>query len=305
MRTLFSAGAIGEFVKQIQSNLTKAGFDTNGVDGWFGNDTTTATTAFQRANALQASGAVDDSTWPTLTQSAIPPVAQRSLQLTAAFEGHGFELAVGNFDGALLTWGIIGFTLTAGEIQQIVQAINATSPQLLDQAFGSSKSELLQLMTQSRAQQTVWANAHTLPNGGLVQTWRSMFALFGSFPEVQTEQLRHVNQDYLIPAIATAKNLGFKSELGLALTFDIHVQNGGIKSAAMNTIRQQSTPGMAEADLRAIVANAVADSASSAFMNDVRKRKLTIATGQGQVHGHTFVLENWGLSGAASAAELN
>jgi peptidoglycan hydrolase-like protein with peptidoglycan-binding domain len=305
MRTLFAAGAIGEFVKQIQSNLTKAGFSTNGVDGWFGNDTTTATTAFQRANSLQASGAVDDSTWPALTQSAIPPAAQRSLQLTAAFEGHGFELAVGNFDGALLTWGIIGFTLTSGEIPQIVQAINASSPQLLDQAFGTSKSELLQLMTQSRAQQIAWANAHTLPNGGLVQTWRSMFAQFGSFPEVQAEQLRHVNQDYLMPAIATAKNLGFKSELGLALAFDIHVQNGGIKSVAMDKIQRQLTPGMGEADLRAIVANAVADSANSAFIGDVRKRKLTIATGQGQVHGHTFVLENWGLSGGVAAAELN
>jgi hypothetical protein len=57
--------------------------------------------------------------------------------------------------------------------------------------------------------------------------------------------------------------------------------------------------------LRLIVANAVADFANSAFMNGVRKRKLTVATRQGQVHGHTFVLENWGLSGALAAAELN
>lgn len=305
MRTLFATGAIGEFVKQVQSTLTSAGFDTNGADGWFGNDTATAARAYQQAKALQITGNVDDATWPALMQSPIPAAAQRSLQLTAAFEGHGFELAVGNFDGALLTWGIIGFTLTSGEIPRIVQAINISSPELLDQAFGASKAELLQLMAESRAQQTAWANAHTLPNGSLVQSWRSMFGIFGSFPQVQAEQLLHVNHDYLIPAIATAKGLGFTSELGLALAFDIHVQNGGIKSAAMNQIRQQSSPGIAEADLRAIVANAVADFASSAFMNDVRKRKLTVATGQGQVHGHTFVLENWGLSGAIAAAELN
>jgi hypothetical protein len=304
MRTLLAVGAIGEFVRQVQSTLTKAGFDTKGADGWYGNKTGAAAQAYQQANGLQVSGDIDDSTWPVLMQSAVPPVAQRSLQLTSAFEGHGFELAVGNFDGALLTWGIIGFTLTAGEIQEIVQAINASNPQLLDQAFGTSKQELLQLMTASRDQQTAWANAHTLPNGSLVQSWRTMFAVFGSFPEVQAEQLRHVNQDYLIPAIATAKMLGFKSELGLALAFDIHVQDGGIKNTALNQIQQQSSSGMAESDLRVIVGNAVADFARPSFMDDVRKRKLTIATGQGQVHGHNFVLENWGLSGAFPASEL-
>jgi hypothetical protein len=238
-------------------------------------------------------------------QSQVPSVSQRALQLTAAFEGHGFELAVGNFDGALLTWGIIGFTLTAGEIQQIANAINTANPELLDQAFGESKAELLQVMTESRAAQTAWANAHTLPNGSLVQAWRSMFATFGSFPQVQAEQMRHVNQDYLMRAIATAKSLGFTSELGLALAFDIHVQNGGIKPADMARIRQQTQAGTTESDLRVIVANAVADSANSAFVNDVRTRKLAIATGQGQVHGHNFVLEDWGLSGQFAAAELN
>lgn len=304
MRTLFAVGALGEVVKGIQSALTKAGFDTKGTDGWYGNNTASAARAYQQANGLQATGNIDDSTWATLMQSPVPAVAQRSLQLTAAFEGHGFELAQGNFDGALLTWGIIGFTLMAGEIQNIVQAVNNASPQLLDQAFGANKPELLQLISAPRAQQLAWANAHTLPNGALVQPWRAMFATFGSFPEVQAEQLRHVQNDYLIPAVSTAKQLGFKSELGLALAFDIHVQNGGIKNTALSSIQQQSAPGISESDLRSIVANAVADSSRPSFMEDVRSRKLTIATGQGLVHGHNFVLENWGLSGAFPADEL-
>jgi hypothetical protein len=238
-------------------------------------------------------------------QTPIPAVAQRALELTAAFEGHGYELAVGNFDGALLTWGIIGFTLVGGEIQNIVQTVNNSNPQLLDQAFGASKAELLQLVSAPKAQQLAWANAHTLPNGSLVQPWRTMFATFGSFPEVQSEQLRHVREDYLGPAISTARELGFRSELGLALTFDIHVQNGGIKSTALARIRQQSTPGISESDLRVIVANAVADSSRPAFMEDVRSRKLALSTGQGIVHGHNFVMENWEISSTFSADELS
>jgi hypothetical protein len=79
-----------------------------------------------------------------------------------------------------------------------------------------------------------------------------MFATFGSFPEVQAEQLRHVQNDYLIPAVSTAKQLGFKSELGLALAFDIHVQNGGIKNTALGSIQQQSAAGISASDLRRI-----------------------------------------------------
>jgi hypothetical protein len=306
LRTLLAIGAIGELVTRIQAALTKAGFDTKGTDGWYGQNTANAVIAFQQANGLAATRVLDDVTWPALMQSPVPAVSQRSLQLTAAFEGHGFGLAVGNFDGALLTWGIIGFTLASGEIQQIVLAINSSVPPLIDQAFGDNKAELLQLMNASNSDQASWANAHTLPRSGrLVEPWRTMFATFGCFAEVQAEQLKHVQADYLTPAIQTAKQLGFTSELGLALAFDIHVQNGGIKNTALAKIQQQSTPGTAEADLRVIVANAVADSSRPAYMEDVRKRKLAIAQGQGQVHGQNYVLQNWGLDGSFPANELS
>ena len=35
MRTLFAKGSVGNLVKGIQGALTKAGFDTRGVDGWY------------------------------------------------------------------------------------------------------------------------------------------------------------------------------------------------------------------------------------------------------------------------------
>lgn len=304
MRTLFAIGAIGELVTRIQGTLTEAGFDPKGTDGWYGQDTANAIFAFQQANSLAATGTLDDVAWPVLMRSQVPAVSERSLQLTAAFEGHGFRLAMGNFDGALLTWGIIGFTLLSGEIQQIVLAINGSASQRIDQAFANNKAELLQLMTASNSDQASWANAHTLPNGGLVEPWRTMFATFGSFAEVQAEQLKHVQADYLTPAIQTAKQLGLSSELGLALAFDIHVQDGGINNTALAKIQQQSTSNMAEADLRVIVANAVADSSRPAYREDVRKRKLAIAQGQGQVHGQNYLLGNWGLDGRFPADEL-
>jgi hypothetical protein len=114
---------------------------------------------------------------------------------------------------------------------------------------------------------------------------------------VQDVQKQIAFKKYFQPAVATAKRLGLRSELGLALCFDIAVQNGGIKPVANKRIQQQiaQQPAQAELDLRKLVANAVADAARARFQEDVRARKLTIATGQGRVHGHQYVLAQWGL----------
>jgi hypothetical protein len=303
-RTLLGIGAIGEAVKQAQAILMSQGCGPAKADGVFGESTAAAIRQFQTRKSLPVTGVVDDTTWQPLMNRPVPSAGDRSLQLTAAFEGHGFELAVGNFDGALLTWGVIGFTMTSGEVQSIVLAVNKTNPDLVQQAFGAHAGELLQLMTAARDFQKQWADEHTVKSRALAEPWRSMFATFGSFPQVQQEQLKHVRDNYLNPAVATARKLGLSSELGLALCFDAHVQNGGIKAAAMKSLLQQSKAGLAELELRKLIANAVADSARAAWREDVRTRKLTIATGQGKVHGHLFVLDNWGLSGEFPAEEL-
>jgi peptidoglycan hydrolase-like protein with peptidoglycan-binding domain len=302
MRILFGAGAKGDIVRTIQTHLVERGFPT-GIDGDFGSSTAAAVKGFQSSNSLTPSGGLDENTWSNLMGRPIPEVSERSLQLTASFEGHGFGLAVGNFDGALVTWGIIGFTLVSGEIPSIVQAVQSSNPALVKQAFSSNTDELLQLMTADRGFQTSWANEHTVGGRGLAEPWKTMFASFGAIPEVQQEQLKHVRRDYLNPAIQTALKLGFTSELGLALCFDIHVQNGGIKPATFSTVLAE-LPNTDESDARTIVANAVADSALPRFQADVRSRKLTIATGTGNVHGRNYVLENWGLSKEFSSSEL-
>jgi hypothetical protein len=194
--------------------------------------------------------------------------------------------------------------MISGELQRIVLAVNQSHPELVQQAFGAKSDELLKLMTGTPKLKKQWAGEHTLPNGALAEPWRSMFARFGSFPEVQRQQVKHVQNDYMTPAMKTATRLGLYSELGLALCFDIHVQNGGIKRKAMEQIRKNSTPGMAEGDLRVVVANAVADKADPKWSEDVRRRKLTVATGEGIVHGHQYVLENWGLSAKEKAIQV-
>jgi hypothetical protein len=296
-RLYFARGARGEIIRRIQEKLTAVGFDTQGHDGVYSGDTVSAVTAFQKAHNLPETGAIDEETWTTLMNKPIPPVLDRCLGLTATFEGHGFTLAQGNFDGAGVTWGIIGFTLKHGELTKIVKMAFAEDPDLVRSCFGDKTDELLAILDQPWEKQLEWADSISVApsKAPLMEPWKTGFRKFGETELAQRLQLERVHDAYYTPALATAKKFGLKTEVGTALCFDIHVQNGGVKSAAENIVRSKMTPEMAEHDVRVLIANAVADNALPQWREDVRNRKVTIAKGSGTVHGLMAELKNWGL----------
>ena len=299
-RVLFAKGASGEIVRKIQRRLTAKGFDPKGVDGQYGDNTRKAVRAFQTSSQLDPSGEVDVTTWQKLMAKPVPSVRDRALQVTAAFEGHDFTLAQGNFDGAGITWGIIGFTLKHGELSKIVLEVQRQAPQLVKQAFGAKAGELLEIMRAPTARQMAFADSISLGASKvrLAEPWRTGFRKFGELEQVQAVQLEHANRDFFQPARRTAQTLRLKTELGLALAFDVHVQNGGIQPEAKAEIQRHVAqhPMEREQDLRVAIAHAVANHSAPQFRQDVLSRKLTIATGGGQVHGGSFVLRNWGLA---------
>lgn len=292
-RIVAGLGAHNEIVATVQNALAALGYmRAADVDRWYGPGTATAVRSFQRAQRMPESGTVDDDTWRLLLpNTATPSLQERCLALTAAFEGHDYTLAVGNFDGAWLTWGIVGFTLKHGEVQKILREVENRFPNIITVSFGTRAAELRDLLTASSAQQQQWADSVTTPKGMLAEPWRTAFRLLGSHREVQAIQQRLAIADYYVPAQQTATRWGLTSELGMALCFDIHVQNGGISKRAAAQIKTGST----EAKTRLSIANAVAACARAAYRDDVRGRKLAIATGRGRVHGSDFDLMNWGL----------
>ena len=296
-RILYSLGAFGGTVGDIQKALLAAGHNPGNTDGVYGKNTMAAVQAFQQAQKLPNTGTVDVDTWQALMRSEAPSAETRSLELTAAFEGHGYSIAQGNWDGAWLTWGIIGFTLKYGKVQKIILDIQASASQLLTQAFGSNAAQLVSVMQSTPENQRLWADSISV-GGKIVEPWLSGFSMLGTFPQVRNAQREKAHDDYFVSCLNTARGLGLKSELGLALCFDIHVQDGGINPVAMTLIKNSlaiKPSAVAEPELRRIVANAVTKSALPQFQQDVFIRKMCIATGEGVVHGTHFVLENWGL----------
>jgi hypothetical protein len=303
-RVLFAKGVRGEIVRKLQRQLAAHGADPKGIDGDYGDNTRKAVRAFQMKTGLPATGEVDVKTWKSLG-GAVPSVRDRSLQLTAAFEEHDFTIAQGNCDGAGVTWGIIGFTLTHGSLGTVVLEVQKRKPALVAQAFGARAGDLLDIVRASTARQLAFADSISLgaDKVKVAEPWRSAFRRFGEMEDVQAVQLELADRGFFRPALKTARSLRLKSELGVALAFDIHVQNGSVTARAREQIRRELAqhPVDNEREVRVIIANAVANQSSPQFREDVRSRKLTIATGAGVVHGGTYILRNWGLADVAAS----
>jgi putative peptidoglycan binding protein len=288
----------GEVIKKLQQALKSGGFLQDIADGVYGGNTETAVTAFQQQNQLPATGKVDDQTWQKLMSSPAPDLKQRCLQLTADFEGTGFTKAVGNFDGAGITWGIIGFTLSNGELGAVLKEIRTKNPAGFSAAFGDLESKIVQVLGSSHTDQMSFANSISVGSSKMkiLPVWEAAFEKLGSDAVAQEVQLQRT-QKFFDRAEIDRQHFNVQNELGLALCFDIAVQNGGIDATERARIQNkinQNHPATQQ-DLRIIIANVVAENSNHKFIEDVRRRKLTIATAQGTVHGSTFAVKTWGL----------
>lgn len=299
-RIWFSKGLRGMTARRIQTDLLRAGFTAGPldkfVDGDFGGNTQAALQALQTQRGLDAHGAVDIETWQQLTTDALPTLFERCLGITAQFEGHGFGLLQGNFDGAGLTWGVIGFTLRSGQIQALLADTEAAVPGTLQRVLGPLAAVWTAVAAKPLAEQIAWADSISCGAGkvSVPADWRDAFARLGDEPTVKRLQMHRAYDKFFLPAVQAAKTLRLENELGIALAFDVHVQNGGFKPGAY-AMAATRLGRASDLERRKALADAVADSASSRWRDDVRERKLTLATGAGTVHGRGYQLASWGL----------
>ncbi len=300
-RTTGNAARVdGSIISDIQASLNAITAFEIKVDGSFGRQTEQALSGFQTARSLPVTGTVSDTTWVALMHSAEPLIFERCLQVVASFEGTGFTLIEGNFDGAGLTWGIVGFTLASGEISSLLGEISSRFPDLLNLAFGHDAAELLDNLGPgaSASKRMEFANSITGPRFRVAEPWRSGFATLGEQREVQRLQVERArNQYWTTLALRDAHDLGLKQELDLMLMFDIAVQDGGMRSKGrLEAARRRLHDGMSDLERRRIIAQVVVDTITGAFKDDVRQRKMCIAQGNGIVHGAGYNLAEWGLA---------
>lgn len=308
----YRRGAKGPEVARLQARLTELGHYRGPIDGDFGGGTEGAVRAFQAAMGLGADGIVGPKTWRRLfprEEIAAPailrkPVAYRCLALTGAFETGApvpecFAGLSGDFDGQGISFGALQWNLGQGSLQPLLGTMERAHPEILRDVFAENYPVLRAMLKAERAEQLAWARSIQQPGRfALVEPWRGQLKTLGRREEVQDVQVKAAGRLFAA-ALRLCKTFGVRTERAAALLFDILVQNGSISTLVRAQIERDveclgdaGDPDEREVAVLRIIANRRAEAANPRWVEDVRVRKLTIANGEGVVHGNHYHLES-------------
>jgi hypothetical protein len=301
-------GSSGSDVAKIQTRLAELGLYRGPIDSSFGGGTEAAVKVFQRNNNLKQDGCVGEATWGILfPQGEAPkpstmlnqPVALRCLALTSSFETGNmppecFCGVTGDFDGQGISFGALQWNIGQGSLQPLLHEMFEKHEQVSRDIFHENFEVLKALRSSDKQEQLDFARSIQNPRNFRVdEPWRGMMKQLGRTSEFQQIQANHASKIHA-KARSMCADYGLTTERGIALMFDICVQNGSISPVVQAQI-QADFASMADrtdqVERMRIIAIRRSAAANPRFVSDVRTRKLTIAEGRGTVHGIPYDLE--------------
>lgn len=300
-------GSSGDNVRKLQLRLKELELYRGNVDGNFGGGTESAVKVFQRNQGLTADGCVGPATWaaffPGHEAPASPmlgqPLELRCLALSSSFETGAmppecFCGITGDCDGQGMSFGALQWNLGQGTLQPLLTDVFANHTDLCRDIFHEHFDVITALSNSSRKEQLAFARSiQNLAKFRINEPWHGMLRQLGRTPEFQKIQAAHAAKVFA-EAQSMCTEYGLATERGVALMFDICVQNGSI-SAVVKAQILSDFAGLPDKSDQVARMRAIAIRRSAAiraqFVADVRTRKLTIAEGQGTVHGIPYNLE--------------
>ena len=149
------------------------------------------------------------------------------------------------------------------------------------------------MLAAPKSGQLQWARSIQNLKHAPIEPWKGQFKTLGRQQLFQDIQVQFAPRLFN-GAAALCKDFGLLSTRAAALMFDIKVQNGSISDRVKAQIEVSRDD--AEVERLRIIANRRASAAKAKWVEDVRARKLTVANGQGMVHGNFYDLkEQYGL----------
>lgn len=307
----FYKQATGDLIRNFQIPLKELGLYNDSIDGIYGNNTASAIQ--QYTNGKQ--DFVGPIVYKNLTGQEWPELFSRALQITAEFEGTGYTKVVGDFDSAILTWGIIGFTLKHKELINLFIDIYDENPNFIKDSFKDKSQELIYLIERYKLNQDAgpffeWGKNCNTPetdNDDVKEEYVKAFAELGKIPEVKQLQRDRAKEIYWDRALKWANDFKVSEELSLALCFDCAVQGFNstgrqqvvalTEEARQEAVKKIQSASYTEAEKRKIIATANATTCNPRWKQDVWSRKSLFITGteKSYVHGKAYTLSRWGL----------
>ncbi|NPU12815.1 DUF882 domain-containing protein [Bradyrhizobium sp. 83012] len=297
----------GPLVMALQAALIRAGQALE-PDGSFGKITAGALRRWQRANGFEEHDGIDEAQWKKLTRSErAPALFDICLNITADYEGTSFDRVVGNFDGAGITFGLIGFTLANGEIGRLLTRIEALRPGSIATAFGALYPQLMSILSASRTERIAWADSISLgaKKYDVARPWQDAFKRVGAYPQARRAQIEHAYEVYWKTARSRMSDFMSGKPVTVedaAFWFDAAVQNS-LDNEERELLLEASHSAATGNELRRAFATIIADGSSPKWRRDVLSRKMTFVDGSGTVHDSQYSLECWGIGSAAASAD--
>jgi hypothetical protein len=317
---IYRLGSTGAEVGNIQTALQQDGLYDGDIDGIFGDETDAAVRAFQEQNGLDVDGVVGPITLaqlfpaptspptdPTSPSIGDQPLEYRCMALTGAFETGKpfpgcFSGLAGSFDGMGISFGALQWNLGQKTLQPMLSEMASSHPDVWSTVFGSNADVLSGIIAESLADQIAWARSIQSSGFVVAEPWNSQFVALGQTPEYQAIEI-----DRAANIFANAQSLCTTYELntgrGVSLMYDIVTQDGSISASTKEKIfddyanlASDLSPDDLQVARMKIIAQRRASAANSASYQDVLSRKMTIAEGQGTVHGATYDLSDYGLT---------
>jgi hypothetical protein len=306
--TVYFLGSSGMPVAEIQKALQAARLYDGQIDGQFGGGTHSAVLQFQKQRGLTADGRVGEETWSALLGSAnipVSPIALQSLSyrclaLTGTFEtGVGFPDCFcgisGDFDHQGISFGVMQWNFGQGSLQPLLRDMISRHATIVKDIFGEHFDALniaLNQGSEDRAELMSFVRSIQDPKKfRIYEPWLGYAKALGRTEEFQRIQVEHA-KDAFQRALKMCDEFGLWSERGAALMFDIVTQNGSISAMTRAQITGETrllsktlSDDDREVATMRIIANRRAEASNAAWVDDVRRRKLCIANGAGNVHG--------------------
>jgi hypothetical protein len=309
---VYQRGSKGEEVEKIQSKLKDFDYYLGPIDGIFGGGTEAAVKKFQTDKDLLVDGKVGKQTWAALfddEEIGEPSIIEkgldyRCLALTGSFETgkpvpECFSGLTGDFDDQGISFGALQWNFGQRSLQPLLKEMNEEHQKILKDIFHTEYEILVQILESDYEEQMEWARSIQDPVRHFIyEPWRGLFKALGRTKDYQEIQVRYTKEYYRL-AQSWLESYGLWSERAEALLFDIRVQNGSIQSYVKAQILrdfEELGQGLDKNDeeiakLR-IIANRRAEASNPRWVEDVRRRKLCIANGEGVVHGNHYHLES-------------
>jgi hypothetical protein len=314
-------GSRNDQVRTLEEKLKTLDLYSGPIDGMFGGGVESGVKQYQKLHGLEPDGIVGPETWSALFPGAPQPasaleqrpLAERCLALTGAFETSSgfpecFAGLAGDFDGEGISFGVLQWNIGEGTLQPLFSQMLQNHPEVMTRIFQEKLSSFSHMLSLSREQQLAWWIAIQSPDkADIFEPWRGYLLALGRTSPFQQIQMGHSESIYS-DALLLAREYDLQTERGVALMFDICVQNGWIEPTTKAQIeadfaRIPDSAGQLEREVSKmrVIANRVAESSRPEYVEDVRTRKLTIADGVGVVHGMYYDLASQYAIGLVTA----